>query len=87
MKRSFLYTSLVLLLGCTAVAQNKDAIKFSQTITKDNAYKHLSVLASDEYEGRGTGVKGGWMAADYIKNFFKEIGLKGPVNGDYKYWQ
>jgi hypothetical protein len=83
MKRSFLYTSLVLLLGCTAVAQNKDAIKFSQTITKDNAYKHLSVLASDEYEGRGTGVKGGWMAADYIKNFFKEIGLKGPVNGDY----
>ncbi|MEQ7800840.1 M28 family peptidase [Pedobacter sp. ASV1-7] len=83
MKRSFLYTSLVLLLGCTAVAQNKDAIKFSQTITKDNAYKHLSVLASDEYEGRGTGVKGGWMAADYIKNFFKEIGLKGPVNGEY----
>ncbi|MFA4870323.1 MAG: M28 family peptidase [Pedobacter sp.] len=83
MKRSFLYTSLVLLLGCTAVAQNKDAIKFSQTITKENAYKHLSVLASDEYEGRGTGVKGGWMAADYIKNFFKEIGLKGPVNGDY----
>lgn len=83
MKRSLLYTSLVLLLGCTAVAQNRDAIKFSQTITKDNAYKHLSVLASDEYEGRGTGVKGGWMAADYIKNFFKEIGLKGPVNGDY----
>ncbi len=83
MKRAFIYTSLVLLMGCTAVAQNRDAIKFSQTINKDNAYKHLSVLASDEYEGRGTGVKGGWMAADYIKAFFKEIGLKGPVSGDY----
>lgn len=83
MKTHFLYTSLVLFLGCTAVAQNKDAVKFSQTINKDNAYKHLSVLASDEYEGRETGKKGGWMAADYIKAYFKGLGLKGPVNGDY----
>ena len=83
MKRHFLYTSLVLFLGCTAVAQNRDAIKFSQSITKDQAYKHLSVLASDEYEGRNTGKKGGWMAADYIKAHFKSIGLKGPVKGDY----
>jgi hypothetical protein len=83
MKRQFLYTSLVLLMGCTAVAQNREAIKFSQTINKDNAYKHLSVLASDEYEGRETGKKGGWMAADYIRAHFKTLGLKGPVNGDY----
>lgn len=83
MKRQLLYTSLVLFLGCTAVAQNKDAIKFSQSINKDNAYKHLSVLASDAYEGRETGKKGGWMAADYIRDFFKSLGLKGPVNGAY----
>ena len=84
MKRTLLQTSLALvLMGCTAVAQNKDAIKFSQSINKDNAHKHLSVLASDEYEGRETGKKGGWMAADYIRNHFKAIGLKGPVNGDY----
>ncbi|MES2828208.1 MAG: M28 family peptidase [Bacteroidota bacterium] len=83
MKKNLLYTGLLLTLGCTAIAQNKDAVKFSQTITKDNAYKHLSVLASDEYEGRETATKGGWMAADYIKNHFKTIGLKGPVNGDY----
>lgn len=83
MKKQFLYTSLVLLMGCTAIAQNKDAVRFSQTINKDNAYKHLSVLASDEYEGRETGKKGGWMAADYIKAYFKSLGLKGPVNGDY----
>ncbi len=70
-------------MGCTAIAQNKDAIKFSHAINKDNAYKHLSVLASDEYEGRETGKKGGWMAADYIRNHFKAIGLKGPVSGEY----
>jgi hypothetical protein len=83
MKRQFLYTSLALMMGCTAVAQNKDAVRFSQTINKDNAYKHLSVLASDEYEGRETGKKGGWMAADYIRAYFKGLGLKGPVSGEY----
>jgi Zn-dependent M28 family amino/carboxypeptidase len=83
MKKHFLHASFMLLLSCSVSAQNKDAIKFSQGINKDNAYKHLSVLASDEYEGRETGTKGGWMAADYIKNHFKNIGLKGPVKGDY----
>ena len=83
MKKHLIYTGLVLLMGCTAIAQNKDAIRFSQTINKDNAYKHLSVLASDAYEGRETGTKGGWMAADYIRGHFKNLGLKGPVNGDY----
>jgi hypothetical protein len=83
MRKHILYLSIVGLLSCTATAQNNNAIKFSKTITKDNAYKHLSVLASDEYEGRETGKKGAWMAADYIKNHFKSLGLKGPVNGDY----
>lgn len=83
MRRQFLYTAFILLVGYTASAQNKEAIKFSQTINKDNAHKHLSVLASDEYEGRETGKKGGWMAADYIKAHFKSLGLKGPVKGDY----
>lgn len=83
MKKHFLYIGIVLLIGCSAAAQNKDAVKFSQSINKDNAYKHLSILASDEYEGRETGKKGGWMAAEYIKAYFKGLGLKGPVNGDY----
>jgi hypothetical protein len=83
MKKQLLYTCFILLMGCTAVGQNREAIKFSQVINKDNAYKHLSVLASDEYEGRETGKKGGWMAADYIRDHFKALGLKAPVNGTY----
>jgi hypothetical protein len=83
MKKYFLHFGFVLLMGCSAIAQNKDAIKYSQSINKDNAYKHLSVLASDEYEGRETGKKGGWMAAEYIKNHFKSLGLKAPVGGSY----
>jgi hypothetical protein len=83
MKKQFLTSGLAFLLCLGAAAQNKNAVKFSTSINKDNAYKHLSVLASDEYEGRETGKKGAWMAADYIKNYFKGLGLKGPVNGDY----
>eukprot|EP01133_Synstelium_polycarpum_P004805 gene4805-5592_t len=83
MKKPLLYAGLVLFMGFGAFAQNKTAIKFSQSISKDNAYKHLSVLASDEYEGRETGKKGAWMAADYIRNHFKSLGLKGPVGGNY----
>lgn len=83
MNKHILSTSLAFLLCLAACAQNKTAVKFSESIDKANAYKHLSVLASDEYEGRETGKKGAWMAADYIKNYFKSIGLKGPVQGDY----
>jgi len=83
MNKQILSTSLALMLSFAAIAQDKNAIKYSKAINKDNAYKHLSVLASDEYEGRETGKKGAWMAADYIKNHFKSLGLKGPVNGDY----
>lgn len=83
MKKQIVYTSLALLLGFGACAQDRNAIKFSQSISKDNAYKHLSVLASDEYEGRETGKKGAWMAADYIRTQFKSLGLTAPVNGSY----
>lgn len=83
MKKHFLSTGMALLLCLSCAAQDKNALKFSASVNKENAYKHLSILASDEYEGRETGKKGAWMAADYIKNYFKGLGLKGPVNGDY----
>lgn len=83
MKKRFLYTSFALFLSLGTFAQNKTAIAYSKSISKDNAYKHLSILASDEYEGRETGKKGAWMAADYIRDHFKSLGLKGPVNGSY----
>jgi len=81
MNKKFAITSLALTLCFGAMAQDKNAIKFSTTVNKDRAYQHLSVLASDEYEGRETGKKGAWMAADYIKKQFKSFGLVGPVKG------
>jgi len=89
MNKKFLTLGLASLLSVGSFAQvkplipNKDAIRFSKAINPENGYKHLSVLASDEYEGRETGTKGAWMAADYIRDYFKSLGLKGPVDGSY----
>ncbi len=81
MNKKFVYTSLALALSFGAMAQDKNAIKFSAPVNKERAYQHLSILASDEYEGRETGKKGAWMAADYIKKQFQSFGLTGPVKG------
>lgn len=89
MNKKFLTLSVASLLMASCYAQvkpiapNKDAIRFSKAINPTDGYKHLSVLASDAFEGRETGTKGAWMAADYIRDYFKTIGLKGPVDGSY----
>ena len=59
------------------------AIDFAATITADDLRKHLTVLASDEYEGRETGKKGQKMAAKYIARHFEALGLEAPVEGSY----
>ena len=80
MNKNFLLWGLALILGLNAQAQvDADAIKFAKSVNPANAKTHLSVLASDEFEGRETGKKGAWMAADYIKKQFQRFGLKGPV--------
>lgn len=66
---------------------NKDTkIKYANVITKESLKKHLSVLASDEYEGRETGERGQKMAASYIANQFKAEGLS-PGFHDTSFFQ
>jgi hypothetical protein len=64
------------------------SVTYANTITPDDLRRHLTVLASDEYEGRETGEKGQKMAAEYIAKQFQELGLQGPVkNSDNPYVQ
>lgn len=51
------------------------AIRFSKYITADEMKKNLTVLASDEYEGRETGQKGQKMSATYIENYYKNLAI------------
>lgn len=71
-----------------AAKLSEAAAKYAATITADDLKKHLTILASDEYEGRDTGEKGQKMAAAYISNEFKNDGLTGPVpNSSNAYYQ
>jgi len=50
------------------------AIRSSMKIDSADLKTHLTVLASDAYEGRETGKNGQRMAATYIEKRFKELG-------------
>ena len=62
----------------------QDNIRFSKTIQVEDLEKHLNILASDSLEGRETGKRGQKMAADYIMNHFKDIGIP-PYDGKSYY--
>ena len=61
-------------------------IKAQSSTLKNRLIEHVHILASDSLQGRQAGSDGAHMAADYIIEQFKEIGLK-PFVGDSTYRQ
>ncbi len=82
MKKNLLFIA-GLFFGIVAVAQNPEIVKYGNMITQEDLKADLSILASDAMEGRETGKRGQKMAAAFIKAHFEELGLEGPVKGDY----
>ncbi len=74
---------LILLFAVSfgAFAQYQEAMKYAETITVEDLYDNLSILASDAMEGRETGERGQKMAAAFIAYSFEQIGLE-PVVKD-----
>ena len=60
--------------------------KSSLTITPEEMKEHLYYLASDELGGRELGTEGNMLAASYIADHFKKIGLP-PMTGADSYFQ
>lgn len=83
MKKTILTLSLAGLAAGVFAQQNKTAMKYAPIISAELANKHLSILASDAFEGRETGKPGADKAAHYIADEFKAIGLQPIVNGSY----
>lgn len=73
---------LATMLSWQALAQDEQ-IQYASTITAEDLKTHLTFLASDKLEGRETGEKGQKLAAEYLVDFYKGIGLTGPVDGNY----
>lgn len=80
-----LLLSGALLMGMMmpAMAQNPTQVKYANTITVEDLTKHLTYLASDDMKGRDTGSPEGKIAAQYLADFYKGLGLTGPVSGSY----
>ena len=75
MKKTFLFLNLLFCINI-AFAQTGDASKYASYITGAELKRQLTIIASDEMEGRETGTVGQRKAADYIESQFKIIGLK-----------
>jgi len=63
-----------------------DPTPFINSITAEDLREHLTILASDEFEGRETGTKGNRMAANYIAQHFTDLGLP-RVDKSHSYFQ
>ncbi len=57
--------------------------KYAETITANDLKKHLTILASDGFEGRETGENGQKLAAEYISSFFGSIGAPPQADGSW----
>lgn len=72
--------------GITIRQNTVNPTDFAKTITPEDLRRHLNVIASDKMEGRETGTAGNDKAADYIANFFKNLGLP-AIGNDDSYFQ
>lgn len=92
MKNIYIVFSFLLFASLNIQAQDEEKEKvvdpaqmYGDGISMEDLEKHLTIIASDEYQGRDTGEKGQKMAAEYIANHFKALGLKpgNPKTGTY----
>ena len=67
-------------------SQLSKAKKFAKSITAKDLSKHLYTYASDEFEGRNTGEEGQKKAVEYLRNYYKSIGVE-PGDPDKDYFQ
>ncbi|UZD20963.1 M28 family peptidase [Algoriphagus halophytocola] len=70
-------------LSASVLAQAPAQVKYANTISAGDLEEHLTYLASDEMKGRDTGSEEQKIAANYIVEFYKNLGLAGPVDGGY----
>jgi Zn-dependent M28 family amino/carboxypeptidase len=82
MKKHFITLLLVMALAITSLSQT-----VTTGLINENALRaHIKFLSDDRLEGRGTGARGGELAALYCTEQFEALGLKGAGrNGSY--WQ
>jgi Zn-dependent M28 family amino/carboxypeptidase len=81
MKNTFLVLfGLILLSGCKTKNDISTALS---SINEEGMKKNISVLASDDFEGRAPSTKGEEKTINYLAEQFKNLGLEPAANGSY----
>lgn len=76
--------AIVGVMGFQSWAQKDSvAMQYAGTIKAADLERHLMILASDEYEGRETGMPGQKKAAEYIAKHFADLGIQPCVGREY----
>jgi len=78
MNTKYLFPASLLLAAASAAAQQ------APTVKEAPLRAHLSFLADDLLEGRGTGQRGGDLAVRYLETQAAAIGLKPLADGSYR---
>lgn len=72
------------LISAVAYGRQDPSVTYASTITEEDMKAKLTVLASDDFAGRETGTEGQKKAAQFLEDFYKNLGLIGPVDGGYR---
>jgi hypothetical protein len=85
MKNIILLSTFTLVFSCGTFAQVADTVRmrYASSITNEELQELLLILASDEYEGRETGKPGQKKAAQFIADYYKDLGVAPCNNGSY----
>lgn len=82
----FFFMAFAALHSGTIHAQKDRVRDMMEHLSKDELVKHLTIIAGDEMEGRKTGEPGQKMAANYIRNIYKNLEIA-PLPGIEDYFQ
>lgn len=66
-----------------AQTSNLIAVRYAETITTEELEEHLTILSSDEFEGREAGTHGELLAAYYLAGQFAGMALPAYNEGSY----
>src|SRR5689334_5956315 len=78
---------IALLILVVLVAANAQRLMRIESPISENALRaHIKFLSDDRLEGRGTGARGGELAALYVAQQFEAMGLKG-AGAKGSFWQ
>ena len=81
MKHNFLITFIAFTLFSLTANSQTGSVTDTTAINKDSLGKEISVLASDEFQGRKPFTIGETKTINYLKNEFQSLGLE-PGNGN-----